>query len=86
MFSIQVAGQQGRQSTPETGGQVCSYQWARGLKVSHKDFHRFVGQHNLNVSCPQVGQARNGHFVDYTTANQYGCTAPAVCLSVQWQT
>ena len=45
-------------------------------KVSRKDFHRFAGQYDLNGSSLQVGQARNGHWVvDYTTADQYGCTA-----------
>jgi len=77
-----------RPVTPaETGGQVRSDQWAGRRKVSSKDFHRSASLCDLNGSSLQVGQARNGQWAaNYTTAVQDDCAAPAVNLSVRWQT
>ena len=51
-------------------------------EVSCKDFYRFVGHCDLNGSNLLVGQSREGHFVvDYTTADQDGCTAPSCLLA-----
>jgi hypothetical protein len=44
-------------------------------RISRKDFHWFAGQHDLKSSNLQVDKARNEHLVvDYTTAEEYGCT------------
>jgi len=61
VFGVEVAGHQDRQSSAETGGQVCSDQWAERREVSRKDLHWSAGHYNLDGSSLQVGQAQNGH-------------------------
>ena len=84
VFGVDVAGHQDRQSSAETGGQVLSDRWAGRGEVRRKDLHWSAGQYNMDGSSLQVGQARNGHkVVNYTTADQDGCTAPRCRLSVR---
>jgi hypothetical protein len=57
-------------------------QWPERWQLSCKDFHPFAGYYDVDGSSLQVGLARNGHWVvDYTTADQDGCTV-LCCLSV----
>lgn len=56
-------------------------------KVIFKDYHRLADQCDLDGSSLQLGQAHNGHYVmDYTPAEQDGCAATGVGLSVLWRT
>jgi hypothetical protein len=71
MFSLQVAGQKAA-TFFRNKRQIRSDQWAGRRDVNGKGFHRFAGQHDLNGSSLQEGQARDeNREVDYTTADQY---------------
>ena len=87
VICVEVTSHQVQQSATERGGQVRTDQWAGRRKVSRKDYRWFAVRCDFSGSSLQVVQARNGHIlVDYTTADQDGCAAPVVNLSVRCKT
>jgi hypothetical protein len=62
----------------KTGAEVRSDQWAGRGELSRKFSHRFAGHCDLDGGSLQLGLARKEHcMVNYTTADQNGCTAPS---------